>query len=240
MAGRVGDRPETVALVPARYASTRFPGKPLAHIAGIPMILRVLQGISDSVDRAIVATDDKRIADLVESEGFRSVITGHADTGTERVFKAWEIMGCPGDIIINVQGDEPMVNGSWINPLVSAHDGGNSVVTLARWAEPDAVRGEDSVKVAVSDSGRAMYFSRSPIPSGAEMMLEHIGIYSFTPDSLRACVACGSTGLSRTERLEQLAWMESGIPVVVVSGDFPGVGVDTPRDLERAVEYFES
>ncbi|NOQ23395.1 MAG: 3-deoxy-manno-octulosonate cytidylyltransferase [Candidatus Aegiribacteria sp.] len=240
MAGRIAASEKIIAIVPARFASTRFPGKPLADIAGVPMIIRVLQGIRDSVDRAIVATDDKRIMDTVESAGYEVVYTGEAASGTERVFKAWSLLGFPGETIINVQGDEPLVNKDWINSLTAVPSEDGRVVTLARKIPAELAGSPDSVKVVISESQEALYFSRYPIPHGADNLLEHIGIYSFSPASLRSCVAAGSTCLSRTERLEQLAWLQRGVRIRVVTGDFRGIGVDTFDDLDRAVEYFNA
>ena len=238
MAGRVATSAEIVAIVPARFASERLPGKPLADIAGIPMIIRVLQGIRDSVDRAVAATDDKRIMDVVENSGFEVVYTGEAASGTQRVFKAWSLLGFPGETIINVQGDEPLVNKDWINSLTAIPSEKDQVVTLARGIPAELGGSPDSVKVVINESREALYFSRYPIPYGADNLLEHIGIYSFSPESLRSCVGAGNTSLSRTEGLEQLAWLERGMRIRVVTGEFQGIGVDTEKDLERAVEYF--
>lgn len=238
MAGRIGSSDRVIAIVPARYCSVRLPGKPLADIAGVPLINRVLQGINGSVDRIVVATDDIRIKDSVRKSGFEAILTGDADTGTQRVFMAWELLGCPGEWIINVQGDEPLVNSSWINALTSDSPGDDRVTTLARRVPAVQAQSPDSVKVVTDCNGDAMYFSRCSVPHGAEELLEHIGVYCFSPASLRHCAGAGSTPLSRTERLEQLAWLENGIRVRVIDGDFEGLGVDTPDDLEKAVEYF--
>lgn len=239
MAGRIGSSDRVIAIVPARYCSVRLPGKPLADVAGIPLINRVLQGLKGSVDRIVVATDDNRIMDSVRSSGFEAILTGDADTGTQRVFMAWELLGCPGEWIINVQGDEPLVNSSWIKALTSCYPEDDLVTTLARRVPAIQAQSPDSVKVVIDRNGDAMYFSRYPVPHGAEELLEHVGVYCFGPASLRHCVSAGSTPLSRIERLEQLAWLENGIRVRVIDGDFEGLGVDTPDDLERAVKYFK-
>ncbi|MFO8183462.1 MAG: 3-deoxy-manno-octulosonate cytidylyltransferase [Candidatus Aegiribacteria sp.] len=240
MAGTITGHTATLAIVPARFSSTRLPGKPLADVAGVPMILRVLRGVAGSVDMVMAATDDERIRETVEGAGFRAVMTGRADSGTERVFMAWDAVGRPGGIIINVQGDEPLVGPGWLAPLLSVPHGDDRVVTLARRVPAAEAGSPDMVKVAVAENGEALYFSRHPVPHGAEQLLEHVGVYSFTPESLERCVSCGSTRLSRTEDLEQLAWLESGVRMMVVEGDFPGTGVDTPEDLERAVDHFTS
>ncbi len=238
MAGRISSSDRIIAIVPARYCSVRLPGKPLADVAGVPLINRVLQGLNGSVDRIVVATDDNRIMDSVRKSGFEAILTGDADSGTQRVFMAWELLGCPGEWIINVQGDEPLVNSSWINALTSGQPEDDRVTTLARRVSAGQAQSPDSVKVVTDCNGDAMYFSRYPIPHGAEELLEHIGVYCFSPASLQHCVSVGSTLLSRTEHLEQLAWLENGIRVRVIDGYFEGLGVDTSDDLERAVEYF--
>ena len=238
MAGRIDSSDRIVAIVPARYCSVRLPGKPLADVAGIPLITRVLQGLNGSVDRIVVATDDNRILDSVRKSGFEAILTGDADTGTQRVFMAWESLGCPGECIINVQGDEPLVNSRWIKALTSCQPEDDQVITLARRVSAGQAQSPDSVKVVTDCNGDAMYFSRCPVPHSAEELLEHIGVYCFSPSSLQHCIRVGSTVLSRTERLEQLAWLENGIRIRVIDGHFEGLGVDTPDDLERAVEYF--
>ena len=238
MAGRVAASAEIVAIVPARFASVRLPGKPLVDIAGVPMIIRVLQGICDSVDRAVAATDDKRIMDIVENAGFEAVYTGKASCGTQRVFKAWSLLGFPGKTIINVQGDEPLVNKDWINSITAVPSEKDQVVTLAREIPAELAGSPDAVKVVINERQEALYFSRYPIPYGADNLLEHIGIYSFSPESLKSCAAAGNTSLSRTEGLEQLAWLQRGMRIRVVTGEYHGIGVDTEQDLERAVEYF--
>lgn len=240
MAGTIAVSDRIIAIVPARYASTRLPGKPLADIAGIPMIIRVLQGIGGSVDRAVAATDDKRIMNIVENAGFEAVYTGEAISGTKRVFDAWKLLGFPGDTIINVQGDEPLVNEDWINSLTAVPAQDDQIVTLARETPAELIGSPDSVKVVLNEEREALYFSRYPIPHGSDNLLEHIGIYSFSPESLRRCIEAGSTCLSRAERLEQLAWLERGIRIRVVTGEFQGISVDTSEDLERAVEYFST
>lgn len=240
MAGTLIPPAGIVAIVPARFASTRLPGKPLADIAGVPMIIRVLQGIHDSVDRAVATTDDKRIMDAVENAGYEVVYTGEASSGTQRVFKAWTLLGSPGETIINVQGDEPLVNKDWISSLTAVSSEDDQVVTLARKIPAYLAGSPDSVKVVINEHQEALYFSRYPVPYGADTLLEHIGIYSFSPESLRMCAAAGSTALSETEGLEQLAWLDRGVRIRVITGEFRGIGVDTEEDLERAVAYFST
>ena len=228
-----------VAIVPARWGSSRLPGKPLADVAGIPLVIRVARGLEGAgLSLVAVATDDERIAGEVRRHGFTAVMTGDCENGTERVLEAWELLGRPGERVINVQGDEPLVSPGWIHALLAHPSEGMSVTTLARRTSVSTAGSHDSVKVVTTSEGRALYFSRYPVPWGADDVLEHIGVYCFRPEALLACAGCGATALSCSERLEQLAWMEAGIRVNVVEGNFEGLGVDTPRDLERAVEHF--
>jgi len=230
---------DTIAIVPARFGSSRLPGKPLADVAGLPLVVRVLRGLEGAGLLAVAAaTDDARIRDAVEAHGHLAVMTGEASSGTERVLMAWEEMGCPGSRIINVQGDEPLVDKRWVEALASLPPSPDRVATLARSVPRDAAGSGDMVKVAAGEDGRALYFSRLPIPWGADPLLEHMGVYSFSPESLRACVASGTTLLSATERLEQLAWLEAGIEIMVVECGFRSISVDTTQDLEKAVEHF--
>lgn len=231
--------PVTV-IIPARYGSTRLPGKPLADVGGMPLVVRVAEGAGTaSGARIVVATDDDRIRTAVETAGFECVMTSpDAPSGTARAAEAWRILGRPPGRIVNVQGDEPMVTGAWIEAVTSVPPADDLVVTLARRADP-AEAGEPScVKVVLDDDGCAMYFSRRQIPWGAEEWLQHIGVYCFSPAVLDAVVAMPESAPARAERLEQLSWMSAGFRIRVVTGDFPGIGVDTPEDLERCRRLF--
>lgn len=224
-------------IVPARMGSSRLPGKPLADVAGLPLIVRVLDGLEGPWGKPVVATDSGEVAAAAEEAGYGAVLTGPCASGTARVRRAWESLGAPDGLIVNLQGDEPRADAGWISALASLDPGGG-VATLARPAAAAEVRGPSSVKVVAAMDGRALYFSRTNVPHGAETVLEHVGAYAFTPDSIRACTDRGSSPLSRAERLEQLAWLEAGVTVTVVTGEFPGFGVDTPEDLERAAALY--
>lgn len=231
----------TVVVVPARMASTRLPGKPLADICGRPLILRVLDGVSRADPyRVVVATDSRRVEEVVLSAGYEVVLTGPARSGTQRVYNAWKALGCPGDRIVNVQGDEPLVQPDWIEALESQDMRPNSVVTLARRVSSDSETDPSVVKVAMNSRGRALYFSRSSIPWGADFYFHHVGVYCFTPESLPACAESPQGELSRQEKLEQLSWMESGVQITVIPGDWNAMGVDTPDDLEEARKWFRN
>jgi len=233
------DLSDTAVIIPARFGSSRLPGKPLADVAGTPLVVRVLNGLKDSgLHTLAVATDDLRIVETVRSAGFTAIMTGPASTGTERVFAAWEELGCPGSRIVNVQGDEPLVNSGWIQALATVQASPDRIVTLARDVPTTSAGSPDLVKVVVSRAGRAVYFSRLPVPWGADPLLEHMGVYAFSPGSLRSAAGAGTTALSSTERLEQLAWLEAGLEIIVVECGFRSISVDTTEDLERAVEHF--
>lgn len=225
-------------IVPARMGSSRLPGKPLADVCGKPLIMRVLDNLDPSSDTEIaVATDSSEIAAVVEKGGYRAVMTGEAFSGTHRVYLAWRAMGSPAGRIINLQGDEPFASMKWVRELADALEEG--VTTLASPIDAREAMDPATVKVVVGEGGRAIYFSRSPVPWGGGAHLKHAGVYCFTPESIEACMRAGETALSRRERLEQLAWIESGVPITVLTGNWDAMGVDTPADLERARRRFD-
>ena len=219
--------------------SARLPGKPLADIAGLPLVVRVLQGL-EGPWRLCVATDSEEVVEAVESAGYSALLTGPAPSGTHRVADAWRRLGSPGGMVVNLQGDEPQADASWIRALASVDPGSDGVVTLARRARMEDVSGPESVKVVTGASRNALYFSRCPIPWGAETALEHVGAYAFSPKSLVRCTGLKPSALAETERLEQLAWLEAGVGITVVTGDFSGSGVDTEADLMRARAIYAS
>ncbi len=239
MARKVDHCRGTVIIVPARLESTRLPSKPLVDVAGLPLILRVLEGLEGTPACLItVATDSRKITGVVRDAGYRAIVTGPARSGTERVYLAWRSLGKPGSRIVNVQGDEPGVEPGWISALVDQPPAPDLVVTLARRGTPDEAASPDAVKVVTGSTGEAVSFSRSPVPEGTDEFLIHVGVYCFSPESLEACIASGVTGESRSESLEQLAWLQNGIRIRVVTGEFQGHGVDTPQDLEKVREVY--
>ena len=231
-----------VAVIPARWASTRFPGKPMAELAGEPMIVHVVRRASEArtVDHVIVATDDERIAEVAAGAGAEAVITGECPSGTDRVAVAvadrseWEI-------VINVQGDEPLLSGDNIDVLVEGllADDEVRMSTLCRPLEAERVEDPNAVKVVRDFRGRALYFSRSPIPyprhreAAWKLWRLHLGIYGFRRDALAAFVALPPSELEQAEGLEQLRALEHGIPILVLDAPHPAFGVDTPEDLDR-------
>ncbi len=221
--------------------STRLPGKPLADICGRSMILRVLDGaLKANPRRLVVATDSRLIEEEVLSAGYEAVLTGPAESGTRRVYLAWKALGCPGERIINLQGDEPFIQQGWVEALAGQDMLPNSVVTLARRIPADSGASPSVVKVVMNSAGEALYFSRSPIPWGADFLFHHVGVYCFTPESLSLCANAPPGKISSQERLEQLSWMENGVTIKVIPGDWNAMGVDTPDDLEEARKWFRN
>jgi 3-deoxy-manno-octulosonate cytidylyltransferase (CMP-KDO synthetase) len=233
---------KVVAVIPARWASTRFPGKPMAELAGEPMISHVVRRASEAttVDHVIVATDDERIAEAASAVGAEAVMTGECPSGTDRVAAAvagrdeWEI-------VINVQGDEPLLSGDNIDMLVSGllADDEVGMSTLCRPLEAERVEDPNAVKVVRDARGRALYFSRSPIPyprhreAAWKLWRLHLGIYGFRRETLEAFVELPPSDLEQAEALEQLRALENGIQILVLDAPHPAFGVDTPEDLER-------
>jgi 3-deoxy-manno-octulosonate cytidylyltransferase (CMP-KDO synthetase) len=231
-----------VAVIPARYASTRFPGKPIVLIAGKPMIQWVYERTASAdVDDVFVATDDDRIAACVRDFGGRYVMTS-ADhsTGTDRLAEA--VCDLDAHWILNVQGDEPLVSPAVINRLIAEMRGqdeaemGTVAVPLCR--NDEAFLDPNRVKVVVDPAGNAMYFSRSPIPhdrdgDGGVTPLGHWGIYMYTKSLLQRFVTWPPSRLEVCEKLEQLRAMENGVKIRVLVSDTLVIGVDVPEDIAR-------
>ncbi len=221
-----------LAVIPARMASTRLPGKPLADLAGTPMVVRVWERVrcAEGIDRVLVATDDARIADVVRARGGEAVMTGVCVSGTDRVAEA--ARGRGARVVINVQGDEPFVEPADITRVAAAVSDG---VPIATAAAPllDGAEDPARVKVVCDDQGCALYFSRSPIPHGGPWRL-HVGLYAFTAAALEAVAGLPPSPLERAERLEQLRWLAAGYRIRVVSVPSGPLSVDTPEDLAHA------
>jgi len=231
-----------VAVIPARWASTRFPGKILAELAGEPMIVHVVRRATEaqSVDHVIVATDDVRIAEVASASGAEAVMTGECSSGTDRVAEA--VVGRrEWNVVVNVQGDEPLLSGENIDVLVSGllADDEVRISTLCRPLEAERIDDPNAVKVVRDVRGRALYFSRSPIPyprtpEAAEALWRlHLGIYGFRRDALESFVGLPPSELEKAEGLEQLRAIENGLPILVLDAPHPAYGVDTPEDLRR-------
>ncbi len=232
---------KSVIVIPARYASSRFPGKPLAVIAGKPMIRHVWEkAVASCADHVLIATDDQRIADAVTAFGGVAVMTREDHpSGTDRIAEAVAKSGIGADIVINVQGDEPLMPSSVIDRLI--HEMENADWEMATVAVP-AERGgltADNVKVVTGVDGRALYFSRAEIPfvrqgGVAAPVYLHWGIYAYRRDVLDRFVKLPAGILENSEKLEQLRALENGISIKVIFSDLESIGVDTPADIARA------
>jgi 3-deoxy-manno-octulosonate cytidylyltransferase (CMP-KDO synthetase) len=230
-----------VVLVPARYASTRFPGKALADLDGRPMIEHVYRRAAScaGIDQVIVATDDARIADAVRAFGGEVRLT-RADhpSGTDRLAEVAATLDC--DIVVNVQGDEPLIDPRAIAQALAPFGGDPSlqISTLChRLHDPADLADPNVVKVVVDRAGFALYFSRAPIPhvrdGGWPPLFKHIGLYAYRRSALLVLASLDPTPLERAEALEQLRALEHGIRIRAVETDYDSIGVDTPADLER-------
>ncbi len=224
----------SVAIIPARYNSSRLPGKPLKEVEGRTLIEHVYRRVelARGVDRILVATDDDRVQKAVAAFGGDAVLTrGDHQSGTDRLAEA--AAGMPEDtIVVNVQGDEPLIEPEVIEQaLAVARSRDADVVTLMRpLSEPGAIADPNNVKVVVDHAGLAMYFSRSPIPSSGPCFL-HLGLYAYTVRFLRSFTGLEPTELEKAERLEQLRILEHGYTIRVVEVHSDSWGIDTPSDL---------
>lgn len=239
---------KTIGIIPARYASTRFPGKPLAQLGGKCVVERVYGQVAGLLGAAYVATDDKRIFDAVEAFGGKAVMTSEAHrSGTDRVEEALGKIGGEWDVVVNIQGDEPFIQPSQIETVCGLFaDPATQIGTLGKpfGSDMQAIRNPNSPKIVVDDKCFAMYFSRSVIPfiRGKEEaewparypFLKHIGVYAYRPEVLRAITRLPQSPLERAESLEQLRWLQAGYRISVGLTDVETVGIDTPADLARA------
>lgn len=237
---------KVLCVIPARFASTRLPGKPLKDIQGLPMIVRVYERARQArrLLDTVVATDDERIKAALEAAGGKAVMT-RADhpTGTDRLAEVAEKYP-DVDIILNVQGDEPLIDPALIDELAAAFDGEPelAMATVATPIEDEAERDNpNNVKVVLDKRGYALYFSRSRIPyprkAGAPVY-KHIGIYAYRRDFLLAYARLAPTPLEESESLEQLRALENGCRIKVITTNRKFVGVDTEEDLKRVNEIY--
>lgn len=242
-----------IGIIPARYASTRFPGKPLALLGGKPVIQHVYEKVAAVLEAAYVATDDERIYDAVKSFGGQVVMTRtDHKSGTDRIEEAIEKIGGEWDVVVNVQGDEPFVAKSQLDTICHCFDDPTTqIATLGKPFESmEAVQNPNSPKIVIDNMGFAMYFSRSVIPyvRGKEEsswlthypFLKHLGIYAYRKDVLRQVTQLPQSSLEIAESLEQLRWLQNGFKIKVGTTDVETVGIDTPQDLERAEEFLKA
>ena len=230
-----------LVVIPARFGSTRFPGKPLAMVAGVPMIQRVFERVAsagpEAFPQVVVATDDARIADVVRGFGGEAVMTSaDCPNGTVRCHEAVVALEEQGELfdgVLNVQGDEPFVHPDQIAQLAEMLQKPDAaVVTLAKSmpADPE-IHSPHRVKVVRDLAGRAQMFSRSPIPHGDGPWMQHVGLYGFTRTALEALVKLSPTPLELREKLEQLRWLDHGWRIDVGTTTHLTPSVDTPEDL---------
>lgn len=240
-----------IGIIPARYASTRFPGKPLADMKGKYMIQRVYEQACKVLDRVCVATDDERIFNAVQSFGGQVVMTSTEHrSGTDRCFEAYTNLGGREDVVINIQGDEPFIKPEQIESLIACFDSPQTqIATLVRPFEEaegyEALANPNSPKVVMNEHREALYFSRSIIPylRGVEptewparhTYYKHIGMYGYRADVLAWITRLPQSSLEMAESLEQLRWLQNGYTVKVGITTQETIGIDTPADLEKAI-----
>ena len=242
-----------IAIIPARYASTRFPGKPLALLGGRPVIQRVYEQAVSALGEAYVATDDERIREAVEHFGGQAIMTSSSHrSGTDRIEEAATTLGTDADVIINIQGDEPFVAASQLETLCRLFDDETTQIgTLGkRFGTMEEVQNPNSPKIVCDARGFALYFSRSTIPfvRGAEPAewlahypyLKHLGLYAYRREVLSQITRLPQSPLELAESLEQLRWLENGYRIRVGLTEVETVGIDTPADLQRAEEFLQA
>lgn len=240
-------------IIPARYASTRFPGKPLAILGGKPMIQRVYEQVANVLDDVYVATDDDRIFNAVTGFGGKAVMTSpDHKSGTDRIEEAVDKIGKDFDVVINIQGDEPFIHESQIRTVCECFDDPQTMIaTLGRpFTENDTLadlENPNSPKLVCDNNGFAMYFSRSVIPFvrnaekqswlGSFNYLKHIGLYAYRRNVLAEITKLPQSSLEIAESLEQLRWLQNGYKIKVGVTNVETIGIDTPADLEKAETF---
>lgn len=238
-----------IGIIPARYSSSRFLGKPLAILGGKPVIEHVYRQVSSVMEDVFVATDDQRIYDAVEAFGGKAIMTrSDHKSGTDRICEALEKVGGSFDVVINIQGDEPFIQKSQLETVMQCFDDPRTqIATLGKPFESmEAVENPNSPKIVLDNDGYALYFSRSVIPfvRGKEHeewlshfpYLKHIGLYAYRTEVLREISKLPQSTLELAESLEQLRWLQNGYKIKVGLTDVETIGIDTPEDLQRAEE----
>ena len=238
-----------IGIIPARYSSSRFPGKPLAILGGKPVIEHVYRQVSSVMEDVFVATNDQRIYDAVEAFGGKAIMTrSDHKSGTDRICEALEKVGGSFDVVINIQGDEPFIQKSQLETVMQCFDDPRTqIATLGKPFESmEAVENPNSPKIVLDNDGYALYFSRSVIPfvRGKEHeewlshfpYLKHIGLYAYRTEVLREVSNLPQSTLELAESLEQLRWLQNGYKIKVGLTNVETIGIDTPEDLQRAEE----
>ncbi len=239
-----------LGIIPARYASTRFPGKPLINILGKSMIQRVYEQtiLASKIDKVIIATDDLRIAEHVQSFGAEFVMTEKDHpSGTDRCYEAFQKSGNSFDYIINIQGDEPFIIPDQINQLAEVCDGKTEIATqMIPVNRADILFDPGEVKIVMNQKREALYFSRMVIPfiKGVpenkwhqhHSYFRHVGLYAYRKDILEAITRLQPSSLENAESLEQLRWLENGFTIKLVQTEFESHCIDVPEDLEKVLK----
>jgi 3-deoxy-manno-octulosonate cytidylyltransferase (CMP-KDO synthetase) len=242
-----------LGIIPARYASTRFPAKALVNIKGKPMVQWVYEHTLQSklLSKVIIATDHEAIAEVIESFGGNYVLTKpEHPSGTDRCWEAYQKTDEHFDYVINIQGDEPFINPEQIDTLASLLDGEVQLATLVKqFKDMDLLLSPNTAKVVLNAENEAQYFSRSPIPYLRNYPKEewlkhhtfwkHIGIYAYRTDILQAITQIPQGTLEQAESLEQLRWLENGFRIKAAETQHESISIDTPADLERLLIYLE-
>lgn len=242
-----------LAIIPARYASTRFPAKPLAMLGGKPVIQRVYEQVKEVFDDVYVATDDVRIETAVMAFGGRVVMTSvHHNSGTDRCFEAYEKIGGEFNVVVNIQGDEPFIQSSQLHTIKKCfNDQGTDIATLVKpFTANDsfaAIENANSPKVVIDKKMNALYFSRSIIPYyrnadradwlSQHVYYKHIGLYAYRAEVLKEITSLPQSSLELAESLEQLRWLENGYTIRVGVTEIETIGIDTPEDLLKAEQF---
>lgn len=243
-----------IGIIPARYASTRFPGKPLADMKGKTMIQRVYEQVQKVLDNVYVATDDDRIQAAVEAFGGNVVMTSTDHrSGTDRCQEAYSRIGKGYDIVVNIQGDEPFIHPEQIETLKECFN--DPVIQIATLAKPFSADGDfestlfnpNTPKVVFNKNREAMYFSRSIVPYirgevhtewlQKHTFYKHIGLYAYRAETLREITLLPPSSLELAESLEQLRWLENGYKIKVGITERETIGIDTPEDMEKALLF---
>lgn len=247
---------KTIGIIPARYASTRFPAKPLAMLGGKQVIRRVYEQVMGTLDRVVVATDNEEIFQAVRSFGGEVVMTSPLHkSGTDRCREAYELCGKDFDVVVNIQGDEPFIQKSQIKSLIGCFDDADTdIATLVKPFAPadgwEALSNPNSPKVVVDERMNALYFSRSVIPYlrnvdksewlSRHAYYKHIGLYAYRARALEEITRLPQSPLELAESLEQLRWLENGYRIKVGVSHIETIGIDTPQDLRRAEEFLKT
>lgn len=235
---------KVIAVIPARYNSTRFPGKMMEILGNRTIITTTYQNVLETglFDEVFVATDSELIFDEISKNGGKAVMTGEHETGSDRIAEAVQNIDC--DIVVNVQGDEPFLKKEPLKQLIDVfYKDDKKEISLAslkiQLRESEEIRNPNNVKVITDNNGFALYFSRSVIPFQRELSYDvtyykHIGVYAFRKEALLKFSSLEMTPLEISEKLEQLRYLENGMKIKMVETDFVGIGIDTPEDLEKA------